>query len=60
MVSNYDESIRSYDQEKYVFNDIFPNRQSVSKSTFQKTIHKFDVTRNIKDRRTAFQCYNRY
>ncbi|KAJ8915553.1 hypothetical protein NQ315_012437 [Exocentrus adspersus] len=49
MIRGYGDRIRSYEEAANLFNDTFPNRPPIAKSTVQKTVRRFEQFGFIKD-----------
>jgi len=49
MMRGYGDRVRSYQEVTNLFNETFPNRNSISKSTVQKTVKRFEETGSVKD-----------
>lgn len=50
MMRGYGDRVRSYDEVVHLFNDTFPDRPPISKSTVCRTVQRFLDTGNVKDR----------
>lgn len=49
MMRGWGENVRSYDAVRNLFNDSFPERNPISKSTVVKTVTRFQETGSVKD-----------
>lgn len=50
MMRGYGDLVRPYEETMHLFNDTFPDRPPISKSTVFKTVKRFEETRTVKDR----------
>lgn len=50
MMRGYGDRVRSYEEVVHLFNDRFPDRPPISKSTVFKTVKRFEDTGSVKDR----------
>ncbi|KAJ8912058.1 hypothetical protein NQ315_016747 [Exocentrus adspersus] len=50
MIRGYSDRIRRYEEAANLFNDTFPNRPPIAKSTVQKTVRRFEQFGFIKDK----------
>lgn len=49
MMRGYGDRVRSFQVVADLFNETFPNRNPISKSTVQKTVRRFEETGSVKD-----------
>lgn len=49
----YGDNVRSYEAVVALFNNTFPNRRPIVKSTVQKTVTRFEQTGSVKDKPRA-------
>jgi len=50
MMRGYGDRVRSFQEVMDLFNETFPNRNPISRSTVQKTVRRFEETGSVKDR----------